>query len=205
MPKIIKAYVHYVDAINRLVGRIVLYLVFVLMGILLFSAASRYFFHNPVVWGVEVAQFCTVAYYMLGGGFALLIRAHVRMDVLYSRWSLRKQGGMDIITSICLIGYLVLLLYGGLSSTAYSIEFGQRNNTAWAPYIAPIKIIMVIGILLTLLQAFSEFFKAIAQARGIILGTSIPELVLIETNDEEKVKFETAEIETALSAKPISV
>lgn len=185
MPGFIKLYVRYVDAVNRLVGRCVLYIIFVMMGILLYSAFSHYFLDSPVIWGVEMAQFCMVAYYILGGGFALLVNAHVRLDVFYARWNWRNQAKADVCTSVFLIVYLGFLLYGCLSSTWYSIEFSQHNNTAWAPPLAPIKIIMGTGIALTLLQAFSEFFKALARSRGLIIEENIPERLIVEGNLEE--------------------
>ncbi len=166
MPKYIKIYVHYIDAINRLVGKVALSLVFVMMGILLYSAIARSVFNSPVIWAVEMAQFTMAAYYLLGGGFSLLLHAHVRMDVLYCRWTRRKQSKVDVWTSVFLIFYLVLLLYGGVSSTLYSIEYNQTNYSSWAPPMAPIKCIMVLGIFLMLLQAFSELFKDIARAKG---------------------------------------
>ena len=181
MPNWIKLFVRYVDAVNRLVGRGVLYLVFVMMGILLYSAISRYCFDAPVIWGVEMAQFTMVAYYILGGGFALLTNSHVRMDVFYGRWKWRKQAAMDVATSVFLIVYLGLLFYGCISSTWYSIEFDQHNNSAWAPALAPVKIIMGIGIFFTLLQAFSEFFKAVARSRGLLLGEEVPERLIVES------------------------
>ena len=58
------------------------------------------------------------------------------------------------------------LLYGAVDSTVYSLEYAERSATAWRPYISPIKIIMVIGIFLMLLQAFAIFFKDLAKARG---------------------------------------
>ena len=208
MPTWIKMYVKYVDAVNRLVGRGVLYLVFVMMGILLYSAISRYCFDSPVIWGVEMAQFTMVAYYILGGGFALLTNSHVRMDVFYGRWKWRKQAGMDVATSVFLVVYLGLLFYGCVSSTWYSIEFDQHNNSAWAPALAPIKIIMGIGIFLTLLQSISEFFKALARARGLLLGEEVPERLIVESGyvapDEEPrlvgVVAESEGMSQALSA-----
>ncbi len=181
MPNWIKVYVKYVDAVNRLVGRGVLYLVFLMMGILLYSAISRYCFASPVIWGVEMAQFTMVAYYILGGGFALLTNSHVRMDVFYGRWEWRKQASVDVVTSFFLVVYLVLLFYGCISSTWYSIEFNQHNNSAWGPSLAPIKIIMGIGIFLTLLQSISEFFKALARSRGLLLGEEVPERLIVES------------------------
>ncbi|MFO7595049.1 MAG: TRAP transporter small permease subunit [Desulfocurvibacter africanus] len=154
------------DKINTVVGKVTMYLIFPMMAILLFESVSRSFFDSPNLWTMEMAQFTMAAYYLLGGGFALILHSHVRMDVLYSRWFTRKQAKVDAFTSIFLIFYLVVLLYGGISSTAYSIEYDQRNYSAWSPPLAPIKIIMVIGIVLTLLQAIAFFFKDLAKARG---------------------------------------
>jgi len=166
MPNAIKTYVRCVDAVNRRVGKLALYLVFVMMGILLFSSISRTFFNVPFDWTMEMAQFTMAAYYLLGGGYSMQLKAHVRMDVLYERWSERKRAMVDVMTSGFLIFYLVVLLYGGLSSALYSLEYGQRNYSSWGPPMAPIKIIMVIGILLMLLQAVAVFFKDLAKARG---------------------------------------
>ena len=51
-------------------------------------------------------------------------------------------------------------------STAYAIETGQRNYSTWAPLMAPIKVIMCIGVTLMLLQAIACFFRDLAMARG---------------------------------------
>ena len=167
MPKAIISYVRWVDAINRRLGNMVLYLVFVMMGILLFSSISRTVFNVPFSWVMEMAQFTMAAYYLLGGGYSMQLKSHVRMDVLYERWSPRKQAFVDTLTSGFLIFYLAVLLYGGISSTAYAIEYGQRNYSSWGPPMAPIKVIMTIGILLMLLQAIATFFKDFAKARGM--------------------------------------
>lgn len=166
MPNAIKTYVRCVDAVNRRVGKFALYLVFVMMGILLFASISRTFFDVPFDWTMEMAQFTMAAYYLLGGGYSMQLKAHVRMDVLYERWSEKTRAKVDVITSGFLIFYLVVLLYGGLSSTLYSLQYGQRNYSSWGPPMAPIKIIMVIGILLMLLQAIAVFFRDLAKARG---------------------------------------
>ncbi len=167
MPNAIKTYVKWVDAINQRVGRFALYLVFGMMGLLLFASISRTFFNVPFVWVMEMAQFTMAAYYLLGGGYSMQLKAHVRMDVLYERWSEKTQAKVDIFTSGFLIFYLVVLLYGAISSTVYAIEYGQRNYSTWGPPMAPIKIIMTIGILLMLLQAIATFFKDLAKVRGI--------------------------------------
>jgi TRAP-type mannitol/chloroaromatic compound transport system permease small subunit len=143
-----------------------MYFIFLLMGMLLLASISRGFFDVSYIWSVEMAQFVLAAYYLLGGGYSMQLDSHVRMDLLYSRWSPRKQGLADALTSGFLIFYLVFLLIGGISSTLYAITYGQKNYSSWAPPLAPIKIIMTIGIALMLLQVIAVFFKDVAKARG---------------------------------------
>jgi TRAP-type mannitol/chloroaromatic compound transport system permease small subunit len=158
--------VRWVDAVNRVVGRAMMYLIFAMLGILLLSSISRGLLDISFVWSVEMAQFVMTAYYILGGGYSMQIDGHVRMDILYSRWSQRKQALADTLTSGFLIFYIIFLLAGGISGTIYAIEYNQKNYSSWAPPLAPIKIIMCIGIALMLLQVIAQFFKDVAKARG---------------------------------------
>jgi TRAP-type mannitol/chloroaromatic compound transport system permease small subunit len=170
MPGPIKAYVRAVDAVNRVVGRFTMYLIFAMMGVLLFSSGSRTFAGVSHIWVVEIAQFLLAAYYLLGGGYSMQLDSHVRMDLVYSRWKPRTRAAVDVVTAGFLVFYLIVLLVGGLSSTQYAIEYGQKNYSSWAPPLAPIKIVMVIGIVLMLLQVIAIFFKDLAKARGEEIG-----------------------------------
>lgn len=180
------AFIRIVDAINYRIGRVTMYGIFVMMAILLWSSISKTFF-NPTLWTLEMAQFAMVAYYILGGPYSIQMGSNVRMDLLYGNWSNRRKAAIDTMTVLFLMFYLGVLLYGGLSSLAYSFgywgtdpiafftglvtgaeEIGrmERSSTAWRPYIWPIKLIMVIGVFLMLLQAISELFKDILRLRG---------------------------------------
>ena len=161
----IRAYVRSVDAVNRVVGRFAMYLIFALIGLLFYSSLSKSFF-VPSLWTLEMAQFTMVAYYLLGGAYSMQLGDHVRMDLLYSRWTPRTKAWIDAFTILFLVFYLVLLLYGGLSSAQYAVEYGERSYSAWRPYMAPVKIIACVGILLMLCQAVAMFFKDVAALRG---------------------------------------
>ncbi len=155
----------YVDAVNRVVGRFAMYLIFAMIGILFYSTISKSFF-DPSLWTLEMAQFVMAAYYLLGGGFSLQDDSHVRMDLLYDRWSDKTKAKVDAVTVLLLIFYLVFLLYGAISSTSYALEYGEESYSSWAPRMAPIKVIMTFGIALMLLQAIAVFFRNVAGARG---------------------------------------
>ncbi len=169
MPKAIKLYVRYVDAVSLRVGRFAMYLIFAIMGILLYSSISKTFF-QPSLWTLEMAQFTMVAYYLLGGGYSMQLGSHVRMDLAYGAWSDKTKATVDAITVLFLMFYLGVLLYGGLSSTQYALQYGETSYSSWSPKMAPIKIIMTFGIFLMLLQALATFFKDLAKARGEDLG-----------------------------------
>ncbi len=111
-------FIKIVDGFNLRVGRFVMYGVFVLMAILLWSSISKVFF-TPSLWTLEMAQFAMVAYYMLGGPYSILMGSNVRMDLFYGELTLRRKSAMDSFTVLFLIFYLVVLLYCGIGSTAY--------------------------------------------------------------------------------------
>jgi TRAP-type mannitol/chloroaromatic compound transport system permease small subunit len=166
MPAAIRLYVRWVDRVNGVVGFFVMYLALAMMGLLLFASVTRYVFNVPFVWIIEMAQFMMAAYYILGGGYSMQLDAHVRMDVLYERWSPRTRTVMDTVTIFFLLFYLAYMLRGGIASSAYSLKYNQVNYSAWAPPMAPIKIIMCVGIALMLLQAVAILFRDIAKLTG---------------------------------------
>ncbi|KXU38894.1 C4-dicarboxylate ABC transporter permease [Ventosimonas gracilis] len=165
MPELVCRYVRWVDGFNRRVGLLAMYLIFVITAILFYSSLSK-MLRLPANWTLESAQFVMAAYYMLGGAFAMQSGDHVRMDLFYSNWSIKKRAAFDVLTITALLVFLGFMLYGGISSSIYAIEFKERSFSAWRPYMAPIKIIMTFGVLMMLAQASSALIKDIAVLRG---------------------------------------
>ena len=184
--KILRAYIAVIDTFNKGVGRLMMYGIFAMMGILLWSIVSK-FGEQPSLWTLEAAQFAMVTYFFLGGPYAVQMGSHVRMDLFYDNWSLKRKAITDLITVVFLLMYLGVLLWGALGSTAYSLGyFGsdavgflsglitgseetgtlERSRTIWRPYMWPIKAVLCVGIVLMLLQALSELFKDILRLRG---------------------------------------
>lgn len=165
MPKAVTAYVRIINSMSWYMGLFAMYLIFAMIGILSYASVMKVFF-LPSNWTVEMAQFVMVAYFVLGGAFSLREHDHVRMDLLYSGWSVRGRAKADLVTGLVLILFLALLLIGGVSSLIYALQYGEKSYSAWAPYMAPIKIVINIGLLLTLLQAIAIYFKDWARLRG---------------------------------------
>lgn len=162
----VRYYCLIVDRLNSAIGHMAMYGLFFMMGILTWAVFTNLVLKSPAIWVMEMAQFSMAAYYLLGGGYTLQQEAHVRMDVLYERFSPRLKAIMDLGTAFILIFYLGVLVWGGVSSTAYAFEFNQKNFTAWRPPLAPIKTIMTIGMALMLAQAISIMCKDFARVFG---------------------------------------
>jgi TRAP-type mannitol/chloroaromatic compound transport system permease small subunit len=195
MPRWVLGYVHTVDRINYRVGRLAMYLLFVMMGILIWSSISKVT-PWPSLWTLESAQFVMTAYFMLGGPYSLQLDSNVRMDLLYHRWSPKTRAMVDAVSVFALLFYLCVLFYGAIESTAYSLGyFGdapltfykdliagfltggaegatahmgmlERSPTAWRPIMWPIKLVMCVGVFLMILQAIAFFFRDLAAALG---------------------------------------
>ncbi len=168
MPRFVSVYVRTVDSVNYRIGRVMMYGIFVMMAILLWSSVSKTFF-LPSLWTLEVAQFAMVTYYIMGGPYSIQLGSNVRMDLFYGNWSDRRKAWFDSFTVLLLIFYLSVLLYGAVDSTNYSFKYGERNPSAWRPYLWPIKTIMTLGFFLMLLQAISELCKDIAKIKKVEL------------------------------------
>jgi TRAP-type mannitol/chloroaromatic compound transport system permease small subunit len=196
VPNIILRYIRAVEAMNRVIGRFAMYLIFALIGVLLWSSVSKTFF-NPSLWTLEMAQFIMVAYYILGGPYSMQMGSNVRMDLFYGGWSTRTKAMVDAFTVVFLMVYLGILLYGAVGSMAYSLGyfglepfsyFGdllvtlltegtagaaekigyiERSSTAWRPYLWPVKSILCFGVFLMLLQCLAELFRDIGRLRGV--------------------------------------
>ena len=162
----LRRYVTVVDRLNRRLGRVVMYGIFAMMAVLLWSTVSKAAF-TPSLWTLETAQFLMVGYYVLGGPYSIQMGSNVRMDLLYGEWSARRKAQVDAMTCLFLVTFLGILLWGGWGSLVYSFQYGgERSPTAWRPYLWPIKLVMVVGIALMLLQALSELAKDVLRLRG---------------------------------------
>ncbi|MDD4986314.1 MAG: TRAP transporter small permease subunit [Dehalococcoidales bacterium] len=166
MPRVLANYVRYIDTMNRKVGVGVGYVVLVIISILLVEAIRRYGFNMPTVWSIEVSQFLFGAYFIVGGGYALLSGGMVRMDILYSRWSPRKRAIIDAAMFALMAIYLVTTVIACTEHAMLSTQMLQHSGSPWRPPLYPIKITVAIGVFLLLLQGISCFIRDMATIRG---------------------------------------
>ena len=88
------------------------------------------------------------------------------MDSFYNRWSPKKRAVADLATFSLLALYIVVYLMGGIPNAMRAVRVGERSMTMWGPPLAPIKIILVVGAVILLLQGIACFIRDISIVRG---------------------------------------
>lgn len=157
--KNVRYLLHLVDITNEWVGRIVSFFIIPLVGVIVVDAVLRYIFIMPAIWAFDTSLQLYAAYIILGGGYTLLYREHVNMDILYAHFSPSVKAIMDLFTGMLFFFFCGLLLWKGTEMALDSLRMWEHSTSAWGPPVYPIKICLPIGAFLILLQGLAKFIR----------------------------------------------
>lgn len=138
-----------------------------------YEVFSRYLFNAPTIWAYEIAYMAMGTNFLLGAAVTLRDRGHIRIDLLYARWSPKTQALIDIVGYTCLFLPVAWWLSWGLWKYAYFAYLSGETSgdSAWNPVIWPFRIVLFAGFILLALQATAELIKA----AYILIGRDMPE------------------------------
>ncbi|MBR9981420.1 MAG: TRAP transporter small permease subunit [Desulfatitalea sp.] len=145
-----------IDSISDWSGKIVSFLIYAGILMLVFEVVSRYFFNSPTVWAHGYSQRLFGSYFVLVGAYTLLKDAHVRVDIIYQRFSIRVRAVLDIINYGLLILWTAVLFKEGITFFQNSLAIREVDEMALAHPMYPVKFLLVVGVALILLQGLSK-------------------------------------------------
>jgi len=162
MPKWMASLITKIDLFSKWVGNIVCWITIPLIFAMVFEVLARKLFTAPTMWAYDMSRFLYGALFMLGAGYALSKGVHIRADFLYRNFKVKTQGLIDFWLYILFyFPGLLVFLYMTIGFVQESIMRGERGmDTAWMPYMWPIKSCLLIGIIFLLIQGISELFKS---------------------------------------------
>ena len=156
-----------IDALNQRLSVIADWLVLLSCLISAGNAFSRYAFSISSNAWLEIQWYMFGALVLLGASYTLRRNEHVRVDIVYSNVSTRRQIGIDIFGSILfLLPATIILCYLSWPIFYNSWIQGEVSANAGGLLRWPIKIFLPIGFALLSLQGFSELIKRIAMLTG---------------------------------------
>jgi len=148
-----------VDRLNYWVGSAWALTILIVTAAVVYEVVMRSAFGEPTIWSNELTVYLSASAYLVAGGYALLCRRHVRIDVRYEDRSARTRRWMDAAAFIFFVAYcLVLIVIGGdMAITSY--QQGEGTGTPWNPPIWPVKAAIPISGLLLLIQGIANLVR----------------------------------------------
>lgn len=165
-----QAFVRAVGVANEWVGRVTGLLIVAVVLIILREVIGRSVFHAPSLWADESMTYLAGLAYVLGGGYALLHRKHVLVDLVYQ--PVKDRGGtlravFDIAGFVLFALYCMTLMWFGWEMGSTSFAQHEGSGTLWNPPIWPLKLAIPLAGLLLLLQGLANLFVDLGLARKV--------------------------------------
>jgi len=154
---------HVIDSVNERVGAISGWLVLVLIVVILYEVISRYAFNKPTNWGFNTFRMISGALVVLGWAYAQRHNSHVRVDLLYIRFSARKQAFVNVIGTglffFPLFGAFIGLMGASMWQSWRRFTLSLESHQSLFPASLLYQTIVLIGLSLFFLQFVSRFIR----------------------------------------------
>lgn len=165
--KILLRLSRFIDLISGLIGRLIPWLVFGAVLISAINAVARKALNISSNAFLEVQWYLFAAVFLLGAGYVFLENAHVRIDVLAGKLSMRVRNWIDVVGILVfllpLCGFMIELSWPYVRQAYVSGEISQNFGglIRW-----PVFALVPLGFSLLGLQALSELIKRLALLSG---------------------------------------
>jgi TRAP-type mannitol/chloroaromatic compound transport system permease small subunit len=181
-----------IDELNERVGRLVYWLVLIMVLVSAANATSRYALSIASNAWLELQWYLFSAVFLLCAGYTLRHNEHIRIDVVSSRFSRRTQIWIDVFGLIFfLLPISVYMMWSSWPIFMNAWNSGEISASAGGLIRWPARLLVPAGFFLLTLQGVSELIKRLATLMGLIPDTvekhEDPALEQLHV-DEEAVK-----------------
>lgn len=160
----LRQYVRFVNKTNELIGRMVSYLIYPMLLMLVWEVAKRYVFNQPTIWAHELSAFLYAVVFLLGGSYALRWNSHISVEILYVKLPPRVRAILDLFTWTFFYVFIGLLLWDGLPFAIKSVKRFELAGSVWDPPVWPVKLCIPLGALLMLMQGSTKTIRDLHMA-----------------------------------------
>ena len=152
-----------IDAFTERVGRIVYWLVLIVVLISAANATVRKAFNYSSNAYLEIQWYLFSVIFLFGAGYTLLRNEHVRIDILSARFSPRLQNWIDVLgIALFLLPMSFILMWLGWPLFVESFVRHEVSTNAGGLIVWPARLMIPVGFALLIVQALSELIKRIA-------------------------------------------
>lgn len=156
-----------VTRLNIWIGKVAAWLIVPIFLLLMADVIMRYLVGSAAIWTAEFAQLIFGAYAVIAGGYLLVERAHVNVDIIYGKFSRANKAVVDLATSFLFFLFLTVLIWQGVDMAWDSAAKFERSSSLWNPHVWPVKVVIPVAAVLLLLQGFVRLASDIRTVMGL--------------------------------------
>ncbi len=148
------------------VGRCTSWLALVIVVLMSVNVVLRYLFSIGSAWAQELEWHLLVPLILFGCSYAMRHGEHVRVDIIYGRFSERRKSAIDLFSALLLVVIAALFIWYSLHyvQQAYVIDEGSPDPGG-IPHRYFLKGLLPVGFALLLLQAIASAFASLEKLR----------------------------------------
>ena len=156
-----------IDRITEIIGRSVSWLILVAVLVSAGNAIIRKMFNMSSNAWLEAQWYLFGAAFMFAAAYTLSQNEHIRIDVIYGKFSRRVQHWIDLFGHVVfLMPFVLLMTYYLIPYVLMSVRSQEGSSSAGGLIVWPAKAILLFGFILLALQGVSEIIKKIAIMTG---------------------------------------
>ncbi len=144
-------------------GVLILFMGFLITADIFLRTTVNY----SIQWAFAMNGFISATVAFLAGGYALLEKQHVKVDIIYMRFSPRLKGIVDVCTSSLLFFLCGVFVWTGSVLVMESITSGYTTGGVLDMPLYVSQLLIPLGGLLLGLQAFVDLTDSIKLALGM--------------------------------------
>ena len=158
-----------VDRFNTWLSKYVIWLILAATLVSAINALVRKIFNTSSNAFLEIQWYFFAASFLLAASYTLLNNEHVKIDVIYSRFSKRTQTQIDVFGfAVFLLPLCTAILWFGIPFFWKGFATSEMSSNAGGLIRWPVYAMLPLGFGLLWLQGASELIKRIAFLQGLI-------------------------------------
>jgi TRAP-type mannitol/chloroaromatic compound transport system permease small subunit len=170
-----------VDRLSGRIGHSLPYLVWLTAAVCALVVVLRYALHQTFTWMQDLYVWIHAVVFLLGTSYAMLRNAHVRVDILYAKWSPKTRA---LVECLGILAFTLpwMLILGWLTwpfvRASWAIHEGSAQPNGM-PGVFLLKSVLLVFCLLVTVQALAVLARGVlvlagdeAEARRSPFGTA---------------------------------
>ena len=160
MVQIIDKFFNGVDKTVEKSGRIVSYLICVIMVITVTDVTARYVFNRPLVWGWMMNRILFGVFILFAGVYAMYKGEHIRIEIVYDYFPPWLKIFARWLALTATVSFLSVLVWQSGWMGWYSLMMQEKATGAFRIPLYPFKLLIPVVAFLFLLESISYFRRS---------------------------------------------